>query len=277
MVRLQLEESLEEEGRDRMDPSRSGGGNGLLQLPGVQQQLVDALTATKTPIVEVLINGGPLSLTAPQTAEKFAILEAFYGSQACGDGIADVIFGKSPPAGKMPVTAYATTAQAGNITDMDMSKGRTYRYLQGEPTYPFGFGLSYTTWNYSAMRTNVSSVAETEGVRVSLQVENTGTVDSAQVVQLYASLAPDFASTSAGISKHVAPRQLVGFEKVFVRAGATAEVSLEFAPLALAGWNLWHQPSATVHLAAGDVSPTAGALAAGGLQTAAVSVRRPSA
>ena len=129
IVVVGLEEHFEEEGTDRMDPATEGGGNGLFQLPGLQQQLVDAVTATKTPTVEVLINGGPLSLTPPANAAKFAILEAFYGSQACGDGIADVVLGKVSPSGKMPVTCYANAAQAGDITSMDMSKGRTYDSL----------------------------------------------------------------------------------------------------------------------------------------------------
>ena len=72
---------FEEEGTDRMDPSTTSGGNGLFQLPGAQQQLVDAVVATKTPVVQVLINGGPLSLKAPSGALKFALLEAFYGAQ----------------------------------------------------------------------------------------------------------------------------------------------------------------------------------------------------
>jgi hypothetical protein len=76
------EEHFEEEGTDRMDPSTKSGGNGLFQLPGAQQQLVDAVVATKTPVVQVLINGGPLSLKAPSGALKFALLEAFYGAQA---------------------------------------------------------------------------------------------------------------------------------------------------------------------------------------------------
>ena len=75
------EEHFEEEGRDRMDPSTTSGGNGLFQLPGAQQQLVDAVVATKIPVVQVLINGGPLSLKAPSGALKFALLEAFYGAQ----------------------------------------------------------------------------------------------------------------------------------------------------------------------------------------------------
>jgi beta-glucosidase len=137
IVVVGLDESYEEEGTDRLDASTSGGGNGLFQLPGHQQQLIDAVVATGTRVVQVLINGGPLSVLPPTNG---ALLESFYGAQACGDGIADVLFGRVAPSGKMPITAYATPEQAGNITDMDMTHGlgRTYRYLQAEPTYPFG-------------------------------------------------------------------------------------------------------------------------------------------
>lgn len=284
IVVVGLDESYEEEGVDRMDPSATGGGNGLFQLPGHQQDLIDQVVATGTPVVQVLLNGGPLSLHAPTGAERFALIEAFYGGQACGDGIADVLFGKAAPGGKMPVTAYASTAQAGNITDMDMSKGRTYRYLDyakhGEPAYPFGFGLSYTTWAWAPLGTNASGAAVDEATPVALTVtvRNTGPVASAQVVQLYASLSAAFAvGASAGgapVSAHVPPRQLVAFEKVFVPAGRSATVTMVVVPAELAGWGLWHAKQATLHFAAGGVSPTPHTLATGQLVVASVAVSR---
>lgn len=284
IVVVGLDESYEEEGVDRMDPSSTGGGNGLFQLPGHQQRLIDEVVATGTPVVQVLLNGGPLSLHAPAGVERFALVEAFYGGQACGDGIADVVFGRAAPGGKMPVTAYASTAQAGNITDMDMSKGRTYRYLDyakhGEPAYPFGFGLSYTTWGWSPLRTNASAAAVDEATPVALAVtvRNTGAVASAQVVQLYASLSAAFGvGASAGgapVSAHVPARQLVGFEKVFVPAGSSASVTIVVVPAELAGWELWHAKQATVHFAAGAVSPTPQTLASGQLVVTSVAVSR---
>ena len=192
--------------------------------------------------------------------------------QSCGDGIADVIFGAAPPAGKMPVTAYASQDQAGNITDMDMSKGRTYRYLQGEPVYPFGFGLSYTTWEYASLRPNSSgSVLPTSVVGVTMSVKNAGAVDSAQVIQLYAAFASDFASRPANASHHIPVRQLVAFQKVFVRSGESRDVSMAFVPDRLAGWYLFqHVDGVTLHLAAGDVSPTPKTLS--NLQTTSIDI-----
>jgi hypothetical protein len=178
----------------------------------------------------------------------------------------------------MPVSAYANIQQAGNITSMDMSGGlgRTYRFLQGQPTYEFGFGLSYTEWAFSDAAANVTVVSDVEGVAVSLTVANTGAVDSAQVVQLYGSLAPDFASNPLNVSLHVPPRQLIGFEKVFVAAGATANVTIAFTPSELSGWSLWNQPVATLFLAAGDVSPTPRTLSSPdhSLQRISILVRR---
>ena len=149
-----------------------------------------------------------------------------------------------------------------------------YRYLQAQPTYEFGYGLSYTTWQFSSLGASPTTVHETESVEISVGVANTGTVDSAQVVQLYASLSPDFAAIPAGVSAHVPPRQLVGFEKVFVRANSHSTVNLTFTPQALAGWELWHNSSTTLHLAVGDVSPSKRTLASGSLQTTAIEVQR---
>jgi beta-glucosidase len=265
IVVVGLDEALEEEGTDRMAPNAESypRGNGLYQLPGVQQVLIDAVAATGTPVVEVLINGGPLSLVPPPDAPKFAILEAFYGAQACGDAIADLVFGVVSPSGRMPVTAYADPEQAGDIADMDMSKGRTYRYLpySQEPTYPFGWGLSYTTFGYAfpAEQNTSRTISENTVVDVVVDLTNTGTVSAAEVVQVYASLAADFRSSGgvlSNISGHVPPRQLVVFDKVFVKAGDTATVRLSFVPNTLAAWNLWHLPRVVLHLAVGGVSPT---------------------
>jgi beta-glucosidase len=130
VVVVGLEESLEEEGTDRMDSTTDSGGNGLFQLPGAQQQLVDSIVATGTPVVQVLLTGGPLSVAGPNGPHGGALLNAGYGGQACGDGLASVLFGETPPSGKTTVTYYDSPQQAGNITSFDMTAGmgRTYRF-----------------------------------------------------------------------------------------------------------------------------------------------------
>ena len=162
-----------------------------------------------TPMVsQVLINGGPLAVREPRGG---ALVEAFYGGQAAGEGLAAVLYGEVNPAGRMPVTTYATEAQAGDIRSYDMTGGlgRTYRYLSAgaEPLYPFGYGLSYTRWRYSGLRASptapVASVAtaasaargvpgkgtacmygEDDAVVLRLNLTNAGAVDGAEVASL---------------------------------------------------------------------------------------------
>jgi hypothetical protein len=105
-------------------------------------------------------------------------------------------------------------------------------------------------------------------------VNNVGEVDSAQVVQMYASLDASFAANPATVSRHVPIRQLVDFDKVFVRAGSSVDVVLTMVPSSLAGWELWHAPTAVVHLAVGGVSPTTKTLSLGELVLTSITVTR---
>lgn len=270
VVLVGLEAAYEQEDVDRVHPS-----NNMWALPGPQQQLVDAVVATGTPVVLVLVNGGPLALPPPPGG---ALLEAFYGGQAAGDGLADVLYGDVNPAGRMPVSAYADAASAGNISSYDMSGGvgRTYRYLSAEasePLYPFGFGLSYTRWTYGRIRIEGGGarIGQDATVVVRLNVTNAGRVDGHEVAQLYLGLTPTF-EARADVSAHTPARQLVGYQKVAVRAGATAELRFEFVPAASTGWTFFDEPVTTVHLAAGGVSPTRKTLA--GMATATLEVGR---
>jgi beta-glucosidase len=270
LIVVGLDPSFEEEDTDRM-----GGSNQLYRLPGVQQALIDAVVSTGTPVVVILMNGGPLSLVAPP---KGALLEAFYGGQAGGDSLAEIAFGLRAPSGKMPVTTYANDEQAGNITDYDMTHGlgRSYRFLDAEPLYPFGHGLSYTNWSWTSFSSNVTAVSSAYStVLLSLDLRNTGTVASEQVVQLYASLSPDFVSR-ADVSPHFPHRQLVDFSKVGpVPPGALIHMEFPVTPARLAGWGLLAglEANTQLYFAVGGVSPTKATLAAGGLVTTRVSVQ----
>ncbi len=124
-----------------------GGDRSAIELPAAQLKLVDALAQTGKPLILVLMNGSALALG--EAGEKAsAILEAWYPGQSGGTAIADTLFGENNPSGRLPMTFYAHTGQLPPFDDYSM-QGRTYRYFAGEPLYPFGFGLSYTSYSYS--------------------------------------------------------------------------------------------------------------------------------
>ncbi len=125
-----------------------GGDRTAIELPDAQLQLVDALASTGKPLVIVLMNGGALALGSAER-KAAAILEAWYPGQAGGTAIADTLFGANNPSGRLPVTFYAATSDLPPFDDYSM-KGRTYRYFSGKPLYPFGYGLSYTSFQYTS-------------------------------------------------------------------------------------------------------------------------------
>ena len=164
-------------------PGFAGGDRTDIALPATQDALLRALQATGKPIVLVLMTGSAIaSEWAQQTLP--AILVAWYPGQEGGNAIADVLFGKTNPSGRLPVTFYRSVSQLPAFADYDM-KGRTYRYLDGEPLYPFGFGLSYTTFEYSALTVDRPRVKAGDPVVVSMQLKNTGARDGHEVVQVY--------------------------------------------------------------------------------------------
>ena len=125
-----------------------GGDRLMLGLPEIQENLMKKITATGKPVVLVLLNGSAVSVNWEE-ANIPAIVEAWYPGEAAGPAIADVLFGDYNPAGRLPVTFYKSADDLPPFEDYDM-KGRTYRYFEKEPLFPFGFGLSYTTFSYSA-------------------------------------------------------------------------------------------------------------------------------
>jgi len=289
VVLVGLEAAYEQE-----DVDRTHDTNNPWALPGPQQALVDAVVASGTPVVLVLVNGGPLTVREPAGG---ALVEAFYGGQAAGDGLADVLYGDVSPAGRMPVSTYADAADAGDIDNYDMTagKGRTYRYLapEAEPLYPFGFGLSYTRWRYGPLRlvpgpgrpaagsgsgsgsgSGVARVHEGETVQLALNLSNVGGVGGAEVAQLYLALTPTFGAQRDDVSRHVPSRQLVAYQKLHVARGATAQVTFSFTPVEASGWGFFDEPVTRVYLAAGGVSPTRATLSSGALVTAELDVVR---
>ena len=142
-----------------------------------------------------------------------------------GTAVADVIAGNYNPAGRIPVTFYKSLAQCPDMSDYDMTKGRTYRYLKTRPAYSFGYGLSYTTFAYSNLSVLPASPTTNDTLTVSASVQNSGTRDGDEVVQLY--------TTDAGAPATVPQRQLNGFKRVHLAAGQQATVSFLVTPYQL--------------------------------------------
>jgi len=197
----------------------SGGDRTNLNLPAAQEKLLEAVTATGKPVIVVLANGGAMSVNKAQEKAS-AILLAGYGGQQAGNAVADVIFGDYNPAGRLPVTYYKSIDQIPAFENYDM-KGKTYRFFSQEPLYPFGYGLSYTTFSYSGLSVP-EKVNAGDKVAVKVTVTNTGKVAGDEVVELY--LTDEKASTPRPI------RQLEGFTRISLKPGESRLVEFNLEP-----------------------------------------------
>jgi beta-glucosidase len=197
----------------------SGGDRTNLNLPAVQEQLLDAVTATGKPVIVVLTSGGALSVNKAHE-KAAAILLAGYGGQQGGNAVADVLFGDYSPAGRLPVTYYKSIDQIPAFENYDMA-GKTYRFFTKEPLYPFGYGLSYTNFSYSGLIIP-EKVVTGEKVKVTVTVKNTGKVAGDEVVELY--LTDEKASTTRPI------RQLEGFLRISLKPGESKDVEFVLEP-----------------------------------------------
>jgi beta-glucosidase len=200
-------------------PGFKGGDRVDIGLPQPQERLMRSVLALGKPVVLVLLNGSALAVN---WASEYipAIVEAWYPGQAAGTAVADVLFGDYNPAGRLPVTFYKSTDQLPPFTDYNM-RGRTYRYFAGEPLYPFGYGLSYTTFAYSNLRLP-ASVRAGENVAVTVDVRNTGQRDGEEVVELYV--------TDVQAGAPVPIRSLQGFQRISLKAGETERLSFSLTP-----------------------------------------------
>jgi beta-glucosidase len=197
----------------------SGGDRLTIDLPAVQEDLMRAVAATGTPTVLVLLNGSAVAVNWAD-AHIPAILETWYPGQAAGTAIADVLFGDYNPAGRLPVTFYKSSEQLPPFEEYSM-KERTYKYFTGSPLYPFGHGLSYTTFSYSKLDIP-KSVTAGDPVAVSVTVTNTGKHAGDEVVQLYV--------TDREASAPVPIRKLVGFRRISLKKGESQRVSFTIDP-----------------------------------------------
>ena len=197
-------------------PGFLGGDRTNLQMPEPEEALVEAVAKTGKPVVVVLMNGSALAVNwISQHAN--AVLEAWYSGEEGGAAIADTLSGKNDPAGRLPVTFYKSVNQLPNFEDYSM-ENRTYRYFKGKPLYPFGYGLSYTTFRYSDLSIPHATVDAGQPVEASATVTNTGKVAGDEVVQLYLKFpkvdgAPDIA--------------LRGFQRIHLEPGQSQQVHFE--------------------------------------------------
>lgn len=220
---LGLSQEVEgEEGQEEGLPKGkfSLGDRKDLDLPGEQEALLKAVAATGTPVVLALLNG---SAVAVNWADENipAILEAWYPGQAGGRAVAEALFGDTNPGGRLPVTFYKSTDQLPPFKDYAMD-GRTYRYFNGEVLYPFGYGLSYTRFEYADLVLNFKRMEGPELLEVACRVRNAGKVTGDEVVQVY--VRDEEASFPA-------PRHsLAAFKRVRLAPGAETRVLLQVKP-----------------------------------------------
>jgi beta-glucosidase len=196
-----------------------GGDRVWLRIPEIQEALLKKVAAVGKPVVLILLNGSAVAVNWARDHIP-AIVELWYPGQAGGTALADVLFGDYNPAGRLPVTFYKSETDLPLFEDYNM-KGRTYRYFQGEPLYPFGYGLSYSKFTYRNM--TAPDHIETSGdMKVSVQVRNVGPRDGEEVIQLYVK--------HAGASVPVAIRSLEGFQRIALRAGEEKTVVFTLSP-----------------------------------------------
>lgn len=203
-------------------PGFSGGDRTDLSLPQVQRELLKKLYATGKPIVVVLMNGSALAVNE-EDEKAIALVEAWYPGGQGGEAVAALLAGDFSPWGRLPVTFYKSLEQLPPFGDYSMAN-RTYRYHTGEVLYPFGYGLSYSTFRYSTPRISPRQWRGKGTVNVTVEVSNQGERDAEEVVQLYLARAdiPD------------APiRSLHGFQRVFLAKGATQKIKFTLDERAL--------------------------------------------
>ena len=187
------------------------GDRTSIALPAIQKEMLQALQATGKPVVFVLMTGSAIGLEW-ESQNVPAIINAWYGGQAAGQAIADVIFGDYNPAGRLPVTFYRSVDDLPDFEDYSM-RNRTYRYFTGTPVYPFGYGLSYTTFQYASL--DVTPVSGSGSYKVKATVTNTGNRAGDEVVQIYLSNKRDFVTPI---------RSLKGFRRIHLKPGESQTV-----------------------------------------------------
>ena len=200
-----------------------GGDRTKICLPEVQQNMIKALHKTGKPVIVVLTSGSALAVNWEKENIP-AIVQLWYPGEEGGKALADVLFGDYNPAGRLPVTFYKSVDQLPPFEDYNMA-GKTYRFFEGEPLYAFGYGMSYTTFNYSKLKLP-KKIKSGEDINVSVKVKNTGKAAGDEVVQLYVK------NTDANYPVPV--RSLQGIKRIFLNPGEEKTVEFFIGPQQMA-------------------------------------------
>lgn len=238
---------LEGEQMDDVDiPGFLGGDRTSIELPAIQKELVKALADAGKKVIFVNFSGSAIAFKDEDQVCS-AIVQAWYPGQEGGTAVADLIYGGFNPSGRLPLTFYADDSQVKDFNDYDM-EGRTYRYFRGEPLYPFGHGLSYTSFKYG--RPRVKKMADGSKALV-VRVKNKGRVDGDEIVQLYVSR-PDDAEGPV--------KALRGMKRVFLKARKAAKVVI---PIDEGTFNWWDPEAGRVVFRPGEYVLHVGGTSAG--------------
>lgn len=198
-----------------------------LDMPKRQRELADVILSINEDAVLFLVSGYPYAVDG----RFVSVLHTPHSGPEMGVAVARTLFGEISPAGRCPVTWYASERELGNIKDYNIIRTEsTYRYYEGEPLFPFGHGLTYTAFRYGALKLNKTSFEKGERVEVVLEIQNVGGISSDEVIQLYVS-APKFSSA-------VPKKELKAFRRLHIPAGETSVVSLAFDVDDLAMWDI---------------------------------------
>jgi beta-glucosidase len=200
----------------------AGGDRTAIGLPAVQEHLLEALGSLGKPLIVVLTSGSEVSMPWAQEHAN-AVLVAWYPGESGGTAIAQTLTGTNNPAGRLPVTFYRSVADLPDFSDYSMAN-RTYRYFKGQVLYPFGFGLSYSRFEYGRPEVSAVTVKAGESLTVKTRLKNTSAVDGDEVAQLY--VTPPRTAVSPQLA-------LQGFERVHLAAGESREVTFTLDPRAL--------------------------------------------
>jgi beta-glucosidase len=219
------------EGRESIDRK-------AITLEQSQETLIEQVFAANQKTIVVIISSYPYAINWPQEHVP-AIVHMSQNSQELGSALADVLFGDYNPAGRLVETWPKSLDQVPPMMDYDIRHGRTYMFFKGEPLYPFGYGLSYTTFKYSNLKTSAETLAKGGAIAVSVDVENSGKTAGEEVVQLYVKdMAPASGSAPASLAGFPSSEQLRGFKRIALKPGESKTVEIPLSAKLVQHWDM---------------------------------------